>query len=41
MLIQDGATTHTSRKTIEFCNKILTQSPKSPDLNPIEIVWDI
>ena len=41
MLIQDGNTDHTSRKTMEFCNKIpiLTQRPNSPDLNPIELVW--
>ena len=43
MLVQDGATAHTSRKTIEFCNHhkipIITQSPRSPDLNSIEMVW--
>ena len=42
MLIQDGTTKHTNRKTIKFFNKIpiLTQSLKSPDLNLVELVCD-
>ncbi|CAG9333799.1 unnamed protein product [Blepharisma stoltei] len=41
--VQDGATAHTARQTMEYCREngidVKTQSPKSPDLNPIEVIW--
>ncbi|CAG9313654.1 unnamed protein product [Blepharisma stoltei] len=37
--VQDGATAHTARQTMEYCREngidVKTQSPKSPDLNPM------
>ena len=45
ILIQDGATSHTAKKTKEWCEnmqiKVMTQSPKSPDMNPIEKIWNL
>ena len=45
ILIQEGATAHTAKKTSSFFSdhgiKFKTQSPHSPDLNPIERIWGI
>ena len=45
ILVQDGATSHTSKKTKLYLDneniRFKNQSPKSPDLNPIEKIWSI
>jgi transposase len=43
--MQDGASCHTSKATMEFlhahCRVLPGWPPNSPDLNPIEIIWAI
>ena len=45
MLIQDGVISHTCKKNNKILCKnnipVLTQSAKSADLNPIEMIWSI
>ena len=48
IFMQDNAPSHASRATGDFLarkgfreNKIMTWPPSSPDLNPIENLWDI
>ncbi|KAL4500705.1 hypothetical protein ABPG72_019939 [Tetrahymena utriculariae] len=44
-LVQDGAPSHTSQKTQDNCDnekiKIIQLPPWSPDLNPMELIWNI
>ena len=46
LFVQDGAKAHTAAETIQYLQRagidvVMDWSPRSPDLNPIELLWSV